>query len=576
MSTPNVCPNCSAELTEGAKFCTACGASISAQEAADATNAPEATKESAVKKLSSFKDKVAKKIGDSGIISKAKSNPNLVRDAAVLLLALVMLICAFMPIVRFDQEIELGKIEDTISFKISPFTSVGFLFDAMKDQTGKEISKSALYDRYEDKLEILEDISSKAKKLTAKERNALNDILLITAKMTLRSEDTHATFSLLVSALVSLAYILLALGLFAVSVLNILSHFGGKKSLYPLALKLLAAVPFTALIAYFTVKMPLSGLATGDMKVKMGGSLALVILSLIGIIALVAYNVFTGKIKLDIKAFAYRALTVVLAIVTVCMVSAPALGATVKAEFGGKKKQEAKVALDATAFLELETSKDEMKTIEKYLGKEKAHKDALTAKFASFAFYTTKQVGKGEMDSTVSEALLYSYVSGGAGLKFLVARAPYLTLTAVAMLALVAWAALNELLTGEKKNLKIATIVMVAAFAASLLLALIYVLAINGRLADLKLDSTLKARIGSSYLLVALFGAIAMLLPLAAKKLGINTELAFAPATEAPAIAAPAEEVAAPEAPAEEALDDNSEEEAEESRDDVTATATAE
>ena len=266
----------------------------------------------------------------------------LIKPGIALLISLLLLIMAFCPIIKYEQvnvykDYELFGDDDPdietfkTSIGISATKYIGLFFDTLKSDTYKELKKSDLYDKMED----LEDDILDAMEDMDEDENSSKEIEKLQLKyyynlyrLALQSEDVSVSLIDILTFIFAIAYVLIAIALFAFALLNLLKKilgellpvgFAENKKLTSALLCLLPGVILALYVLLFFGKSINSiALYSGTlMLVSIAGCAVFsLILGFACIVALIVVRVKAGELVID-KVARRRIISVALAVVII-------------------------------------------------------------------------------------------------------------------------------------------------------------------------------------------------------------------------------------------------------------------
>lgn len=516
------CTNCGAEMEENARFCTSCGTQ-------ETENAPAPEEVAPAKKTAPMNTKRLISLGFA---------------ALAFVLSFVMVILAFCPILT-------SVLPDgtEAKLKISPLHNVAFMFDAMRSQDEEDLMDSKLYDRYEDTMEdFLDEISGNEDEyddLSAKEKRLLNKACILEARLALRSESSALTPTMVISAVLTLVYLLAAIALLAVSawyVLVLLLNTEGVEermaSLRNAFGKLtdvsaekvreylvtgICAFPMVMLSLYASMFMTFDGASIKT--VIAGPGVCVIVFSAILFAGLIAEKVLAGEIKLD-RALLTRGIAFVCALLLTVLAFAPVISTKIKAEFAGRSKEKTvRIGVSAGMFRnwyltdesrdQLDESLEMLEDI--YDDKDDARKALVTNACPSFGYYKYRDVEDGEYNTQILRFILLSNVAGGyMGMGWLFGFVTVLNLLVVIAGCALMWCNLNAIAGGKTVEVigKYAKRVALIAAVAALLIAILFAIMTTSTIDKyMKNDYKISVGVGAGIIFMVIFAVVNFLLP---------------------------------------------------------------
>lgn len=551
------CSNCGKQIPADAQFCAVCGApqatvqsaeNISAEEAPVAEAAPVTENAEGVKAF------------DKKLLSKILS------PLIVAAIALVMLITAFLPIVKVNA----GTDEDAPVYKVSALNTVTFMFDSFKSMSSEDIRDSKLYEKFEDQYENfydeMKDLEAEDydsyKELPGKIKNLYNKIFVTSTRMSLQSENYKTNLSLVVAGLAALLYVAASVAFFAFAVMNLLKAISAneeeeKKEAFDQKKmnKLFLAIPMVLALAFFSGKMAFTTFGISEKLMSLSGAAVftfiVVFLAFAASLALeIVFDVkkFVSEVKEKLVKLIGVAVPLILSVVILIALSSPVLSASVSAKFGGRSSEKKmNIPLETSYFAGLRMTESEKENAdEKFDSEDEAKELAVKSLFSGFANYSVKDVKEGEANS--KNASFVSNVSSYAGvykLNFVYGLVAVLYIVAFALAAYGVWCGLVAVINGEKEALSLAK-VNAAVVAVAIVVALVFAISVNGAVKGFGVkDYSIGLSFGAILtLLLALVAAVS-------DKLVAFVKVKAAPAAEAP-VAAPEEEAPASQTSSEE------------------------
>ena len=214
------------------------------------------------------------------------------RNAAILLLSLLVLVTAFVPLVQGDTGTEINAlvgIPVKIEFRFGGMDFITFFFDNLHNDTAKEIEESRLCDRLLDAEAEAEQTFkgvTNTNDLTRDQKQLIERLMHLSLRVMLRSEDAAFAPSLLFAAVTSLLYMLFAVAFFVFALLNLLFHLLGRRDLISAALRFLCLVPGATLVLNYAARMWLGNTflhiaPAGTIVWSVAGALVLVVVVMI-------------------------------------------------------------------------------------------------------------------------------------------------------------------------------------------------------------------------------------------------------------------------------------------------------
>ena len=232
------CRNCGRQCLAGDSFCPHCGLPLD----------PEKCPRTRVRKPR------------SATVSRLLS-VQFFRNAAVLLLSVLVLLTAFLPLVRIDTGTELSETLGApvkVELHYSGLDFITLFIDSLHNDSAKQIEESRLADKLLDVSAELQQALAGVEnmnELTREQRHLVNRLVHLSFRLTARSEDTAFPPSVMLAAVTSLLYMVFAVAFFAVALLNLLLHLLGRRDLLAAVLRCLCLVPGATLVLNFTARV---------------------------------------------------------------------------------------------------------------------------------------------------------------------------------------------------------------------------------------------------------------------------------------------------------------------------------
>ena len=230
------CCECGAKLPATAKFCSSCGEKqisvddISTEPVAKGSGTSTVNYVYAPVKQRKVKVKKEKKpsnFNKKGLIP-------LIRNGVITLIAIFMLIMAFMPVSRLSVSDAMGisseEIPD-IGMNITPIRAIDLMFSSMKNEAQADIEDDLfkileeIEEDYEDVFEDLyyedwEDLKSSQQKAILE---IMDTVVYKSYKLALTHEEMVIPAQVFITGALSLAYLCAAVALLVMAILNMLS-----------------------------------------------------------------------------------------------------------------------------------------------------------------------------------------------------------------------------------------------------------------------------------------------------------------------------------------------------------------
>lgn len=508
------CENCGAEISATAKFCMRCGTKVvlAEREVPVSAKAEETMTVTETEAETSVPKEPEEKRERKPFFAPGEWR-KFARCGAGFLLSILILVFAFLPIVSYKVDEDL--IED-FSYSYSATDYIVFLYDSFLEYDEDELEESALYEKYEDLQEDLQDIIEEEddlEDLDKSQKKLLRRYYVYTTRLLLRSKG-EVSVSVAVAAAVSLAYLIFSVVFFAVASYNLVRCFLRKKEGYTKIVKMISFTPFLAILVFFATKIAKIHAYSYVQPVEsaMGsGAKGIIIVSCVGILLAIAERVISNWKKISVKRMTVNAISVVLATVTICLIFSPVLSASVRAVFDGKStKRDVTVTLGAESLLAVEMPKESLNERLDDIGSSKSEKkDYLGSEMELFSYYTLREMRAGDADGEMATFLGDTFLAFIGEYATFIVITPYVILAAALFMALAAQKSLAYLCLGESKSGKGAFVGWYLFVLAAIILLVVYIVCINSRMESLKLYSThggVKAGIAVNFIVCAVLG----------------------------------------------------------------------
>ena len=499
------CENCGAEISTTAKFCMRCGCKIVLSDVKEPLSAKAEDADACEKKP--VKEKTERKpFFAPGELRK------FVRSGVAFLLSLVIVAFSFLPILSYKVEWERGETSDVYSCSYSALDYIVFLVDSFYEYDEEDIAESGLYDEFKNLQEELQDMDLEDEEhLNKDQKRLLRNYSLCYTRLLLRSEETTVSVSVAMAAAFSLLYIVFSLVLFAVATYNLIVCFLRKREAYARLVKMVSFVPFLTLLVHFAAKIAQISPLVQDAKCTMGSGHGMIIVSCAGILLAIVERVVFNYKRISGRRMVVNSISVALAAITVCMIFAPVLSASVTAAFRGKNTlREVTVTLDADSLLAVEMSKEDLYDKLDYIGSSKSEKreylEGLSERFSDFS---VSEMREGAADESMSSFLGATFLALLGEYATFIIITPYVILIAALFMSVAAQKCLAYLCLGETKSSKGALVGWYLFMLAGFILLTIYSCCINARLDSLSLynlNGGVKAGIAIDFILCAALG----------------------------------------------------------------------
>ena len=220
------CCDCGTKIPATAKFCSACGErQFSIDESSGKHACVTVDKDYApAKRAKVKKERKPSKFNKKGLIP-------LIRNSVLLVVAVLMLVMAFMPVTKISVSDAIGIVNDDVpelELNITPIRAISIMLSSFKSESMEDV-EDEIYDllgdieeEYEDEFDELDsegwdDLNSSEKKTII---NILDTLFYRMFKLGVSVEDMSIAPQLYIAGALSLAYICAAIALLVVAILN--------------------------------------------------------------------------------------------------------------------------------------------------------------------------------------------------------------------------------------------------------------------------------------------------------------------------------------------------------------------
>ena len=502
------CIYCGKSLEAEAAFCSACGK----RQPAHAT-APEPQNPTPVYTPTPRRTKKPCRF----------SVPDIIRNSILTFLALVILILAFCPVIKCS--VFFGK--NDLEMKVSTVDQIVLLFDSFKSVEHAEI-ESKMYKKY---LELYDDLLFYADELGDVFHNdsaGRSKLCFLKTRMMVQSGKFTAPAAFYVASAVSIVYILNAIALFVLSVLNLLTTFkivkDEKKSIFKWTARALTLTPTLLLLTFGSIKIALANGAPASMTFGAFTALTSAIEAIIAF--LILRRVFNKSERMP--GLAPRIIATALSIIVICLSFAPVATATADVTLRHSVHKESIVmeigaSFFTTQHVDKETKEELKDQVENYSTQKK--KELVEEKLAAFQehFRINEALG-----SKLHQNLLTTLVGCKLGGKMLelISLAGLAFLGALGGAAIILWQNASYFATGEysEKSVIIGKIVSAACAVIALGVSIAYVIITKGFIATY-LPDDYKVSITAGVICLAIFAIGSIFCPHKAPRVKKNDEI---------------------------------------------------
>ncbi len=492
----SVCAKCKASMSSGQNFCHNCG--------------------SAAKK----------NVVSAPFVRKDKKNfiLSLIKSSLILAMALFMIVAAFLPMVRYEVEIEVENDDD-----IEPTVHYGAI-DSMK-----MFANSLLSLDEEDVEELRSDIWKDVEEYESdwEEGDELDKLASFIKEYTnvmLRSEDVEPTIGIVTTMLLSLLQIVMAVVLLVFASLSFAAAFTDKiKNFHALSLVLMGLAAVVMLVNAVAFKFMIMNAVVYPFVLGPGISIGteiaampicIVVFTLLLMAAFAILRVTVEKEKIAVGTLVKHAISLVFAFALIFSAFAPIVTTEVKTKFLREDTERRETStLSASLFCEFDLNDAEKKELDDQYD-EKTNKTIAQVSFAGFEQYTKRQFAKGEAEQI--NQLVYSclFLDWGAyEISGAFAFGAIAMLLIVLCAALLIWQNAHELATGKRLSLFVSLPAkIVAILMAIIVMVLVIVMCgIVNKNAD-SLDLFYRTQTAYGSILMLIFSVITICIPPAEPK----------------------------------------------------------
>ena len=489
------CPACSNVSRAEARFCDLCGYSYQQEELASANvYAPPAKRTANHREGLQFARRI-------------------VKSSLILIVAICLALCSLLPTVSYrikgDKDMD---IDEEFSINLSMFDHIIFLFDALVDETDKEIAQSSLYDDYEDVFSDLQNIDGE--ELSRSDKKTIEKFVILTLRLGFRSEAASIAPRYIVPAVSSVAYTAFSLTFLGFAIYQFVKTLSKKSFNEKKTARLLCLAPFAVLINFLACQNSLFDSFEG-VRITMGiGLLAFLVSSIVLVLILLDRYIFDRK-RLVAKHMIASGLCLTLAITCMLLSFGGAFRLKTTGEFDNSSKtRTASVTIENEFYKEFELNDYSIDQL--FSGTTKLD---FTEQYNQILNSTAKEYSDGEanMAATMAVALTMYWWSGDA---FVIYSAfYYVALLAGIFFALLAWRACVSLYDKSSRRSGCLAFSLSGMIAALLSLAsnVVFVVIINMALEKYKFDDIIRTGISATpiVLTVLAIGALiaSLLLP---------------------------------------------------------------
>lgn len=383
---PIVCKKCNTVLQKGQKFCHNCGSEyVPESDVSEEPISEEPTSEAPISEPKKEKSSLGEHL-----------NLNIIKSSLTLIAAVLMLITAFVPIVKvkydttYDTTLKFNAVEG-IAICVNSLISLG-------DETLSE-EQEELAERYS---YYFSDWSN------GKELHKFSKYAKKAFYIQLRSESVNASASMIILALASIAHITISVFFVIFASLALVSVFisNVKKPYVSLSVLFMslsaAATGFNAYLFKFQPSLAKSNIS--------GFAAFAIIFAFLVMLIFFVIRVKIEKDNVKLGSVVKRTLSLVFAFVLLVSCSAPIVGTEVKTLFANRETEDrVKSNIDASLFSNFSLSSDARDEYADQADKENDYKSIIAnAVLYGLGNYSRREFKRG--DAVVVNSSLYAYL----------------------------------------------------------------------------------------------------------------------------------------------------------------------
>lgn len=454
-----VCELCGTESPSNATFCSVCGSRLEKKPGIQVNNRHD---RSNVSRIPKSKSSLAVR--------------EIVKKSIVALVSLLILIFAFLPVVTLNFKVDNAYTKvNSFDVKLTAFDCIGMCFDSMKSMDSDELKDSDYYDEI---LNITEDISDDLDRAELKE--AYGRLAFYTIKLTLCSEQAKFRVVYLISAVLSLALILIALAVFVLSVIDLILFVLRKEIsvLSKIVKNFLSLLPAFMILLFAAISYCYGGINSQNCTFALTATNVLIIVLSLCTLAYIAVDriFFSGKPEVNVKAIVFRSLSAVFACVLLFTMFMPVMSLNVKTKFDGKTKTEsASVDFDASYFGNFDLTEEQLDSYENMTEFDAINQ--ITAAFSSLGSYSKKEFSNGDSyfkNTTILNTAFLGF--GGSDYAWIMAMTPVISLLIGAIAVILLWQNTIAVVEGTSpRGVLTITVRIIAIVLAAVAVALVAV-----------------------------------------------------------------------------------------------------
>ena len=509
------CKTCGASVADEQKFCQLCGAKVEDEAPVTEATAPvyeepapapvqEPQPQYAPQYAYAPQPQYAPQYAPAPKVKKpkdpeaAKKIMNIIKRSVIFALSIIMLLGMFLPIFKYKTEGSMsGK---TVYVKLNAIDGIKAAVNSFYSYDDDEIDAlmSNVYDKYEDDWEDWYDGDK-----TSKEAKFYKEYALVSFK----SEEMPTTFAMVITALVSIAYIVMAVIFFINALFAFINAFSGKEDgTLKKCINFLSLQTALAIALAFAYRITYNKTMFGGMVAKAkvgGGAVTMIVLGVLALIGIAVLRIFfEEKIKLEVGAIIKRSLAFVFIIGIIISSVLPMFLISTKVEDGKK----ASAALKADVFSMAIISKEEKFELkDEYKDLDSEEKEWAAESVIGRLEWYSKNEFKKDDDGVASGSLIGLIMINGYAMTGVFSFATTAVLVTVLAACVLLWKHGYAVVTGEAsksgvKLSKVLSIIFSATVVAIVLLAMILVMsATSGLDSDYKYSAVIN--VGAIFLL---------------------------------------------------------------------------
>ena len=432
------CPICGTECADSSRFCNMCGASITAN------------------KVETVVVNAAKPAPKPAVTFDPKKIRLIVRNAVLALVAFILFLTSFMPVLRMN----IGKMGNDkmegLYYDISPLDTIILFGCSLTALDKEELQDSDLYEKYEDIMDDLYDIDEdEYKDFSKEEKKTVQTLIKTLHQLALTSDEAVTGVSLTLVASLSVVYIIFSALAFLISLLSLLAHFTGKKTSFPVAVRLTTATAMMLPALYYLIRGILGENSYGDIyEFSAQAILSIVLVGALAVYCIIE-RIILARNTISIKRYVVNATVMLLCVVMLALSFSPVVGITADVLLEGKTSEK-KVTVDVgmPMYTQFETTEGHIENAYDRMGEGKEARQTYIANITSeFKWYTLREVKDGHANYIASSVFNYTtiYKFNPSIVKFF-AMVQLLSCALVILTVVLIARTLNFFILGDKKR----------------------------------------------------------------------------------------------------------------------------